>query len=74
MLDALIGAALAIEPDPLVAAVSGPLWIEIAAELAAIGVKGIGSFRVALFDMLDKLDEGAILARARIALAGQGGS
>ncbi len=74
MLDALIGAALAVENDPLVAAISGSLWIGIAAEVAAIGVKGIGSFRVALFDALDKLDESAILARARIALGDGGGS
>lgn len=66
MLDALLGAALAVESDPLLAAASGSLWLGIAAELAAVGVKGIGSFHVALFDSLDKLDAGAILARARI--------
>ncbi len=71
MLDVLIGAALAVESDPLVAAASGSAWMGIAAELAAVGVKGIGSFRVALFDALDKLDKGAILARARITTVDQ---
>lgn len=72
MLDVLIGVALAVESDPLVAAASGSVWMGIAAELAADGVKGIGSFRVALFDALDKLDKSAILARARITTVDRG--
>ncbi len=66
MLDALIAAALAVEKDALVAAVSGLLWLGVAAEQAALVGRGIGSFRSALFDALDNLDAETILSRGRV--------
>ncbi len=65
MLDAVIGAAAAVEKDSLVAAVCGLVWFGIAAECAAEKASGLGSFRVALFDMLGKLDANLICKRAR---------
>ncbi len=65
MLDALIGAAAAVEKDPLVAAVCGLVWFGIAAECAAEKASGLGSFRVGLFDALANLDADLIRKRAR---------
>ncbi len=65
MLDALIGAAAAVEKDPLVGAVCGLVWFGIAAECAAEKASGLGSFRVALFDALGNLDADLIRNRAR---------
>lgn len=65
VLDALVAAALAVEKDALMAAVSGLLWLGVAAEQAALVGRGIGSFRSALFDALDNLDAEAVLARGR---------
>jgi hydroxyethylthiazole kinase len=65
MLDALIGAAAAVEKDPLFAAVCGLVWFGIAAECAAEKASGLGSFRVALLDALGNLDADLIRKRAR---------
>lgn len=65
MLDAAIGAAAAVEPDALLAAASALLWFGIAAEQAAQGARGNGSFRVALLDALNNLDPAAIQCGAR---------
>lgn len=66
MLDALIGAALTVEKDALVAALSGLVWLGVAAEQAALAGKGIGTFRSTLFDTLDRLDGEVLLTRAKI--------
>ncbi|HEX9076930.1 MAG TPA: hydroxyethylthiazole kinase [Anaerolineae bacterium] len=66
MLDALIGAASAVEKDSLLAAVSGLTWLGVAAERAASNSGGIGSFRVALFDALGGLDASLVRDRAKI--------
>ena len=68
ILDALIGAALAVERDPLTAAVSGLVWLGAAAEHAAQFGGGIGTFRRGLFDSLDGLDPAMLSARAKITL------
>jgi hydroxyethylthiazole kinase len=65
MLDALIGAAAAVDKDPLVAAVCGLVWFGIAAECAAEKASGLGAFRVALLDALGNLDENVIRKRAK---------
>ncbi len=66
MLDALIGAASAVENDPLLASVSGLVWLGVVAEQAANTVGGIGSFRIALFDALGSLDASLVRDRAKI--------
>ena len=66
MLDALIGASAAVEPNRLFAAISGLVWLGIAAERAAEIARDVGSFRVALFDALGNLNADEIRKRARI--------
>jgi hydroxyethylthiazole kinase len=66
MASAAVGAAAAVERDPLAAAAAGLLWVEIAAELAAERAAGPGTFRPALLDALAALDPGTITARARL--------
>lgn len=72
MLSAVIGAAAAVESDALLAAVSGLTWFGIAAERAASfgsrsgQARGVGSFRVALFDALGNLDPDTIQRNTKI--------
>jgi hydroxyethylthiazole kinase len=66
MLSALIAASAAIESDAFAAAASALLWFGIAAERAAKVTRGIGSFRVALFDELGGLDADAITGSAKL--------
>lgn len=66
MATAAIGAAAAVEPDPLTAAVAGLVWLEVAAEEAAAHAVGPGTFRGALVDAVAALDRHTIEARARI--------
>lgn len=68
MLDAIMGAAAAVESDTLIAASSGLIWFGIAAERAAENAHGIGSFRVALFDALGSLNAETIQRNAKIKL------
>jgi hydroxyethylthiazole kinase len=63
---ALVGAALAVEPDPLVAAVAGLAWLGVAGEIAAAASEGPGSLQVKLLDGLAALDEAALAARLRL--------
>ncbi len=72
MLDALIGAAAAVEKDALFAAACGLVWLGVAAEIAAERSAGVGSFRVALLDALGNLDGDAICKRARVEIADEG--
>lgn len=63
-LTALTGAALAVQPDPFVAAAHALAIMGVAGERAAHGAKGPGSLRVALLDELynlrpDELDDEA---------------
>jgi hydroxyethylthiazole kinase len=64
---ALVAACVAIEDDEFVAAVAGLLAMGIAGEIAAKGVKGPGSFAVALIDAIAALDAKQIESKARIA-------
>jgi hydroxyethylthiazole kinase len=72
VLDALIGAATAVEKDALLAAAAGLVWLGVAAERAAENAPGLGSFRVALVDALGNLDAEQIRNRARIEINDEG--
>ena len=63
---ALLGAFLAVEPDPFRAAASGLLVMGVAGELAAARARGPGSLPVELLDALHGLDGETLLARARL--------
>ncbi len=74
ILDALIGAASAVEEDALLASVSGLAWLGVAAEDAAGRTAGIGAFRTGLFDALGNLDAALIRDCAKILEVDSGGS
>lgn len=57
---AILAACLAVEDDPFVAAVAGVSFLNIAAEIAASGAGGPGSFAVRLIDALAALDGDAL--------------
>lgn len=65
MLNGLIGTYLA-EKDALAAAVLGTAVMGIGGELAARQSEGIGSFKVKLFDSIDRLTDEAMRANIRI--------
>ena len=65
MATATVGAFLAVEPDPFLAAVEATIAFGIAGEMAAESSAGPGSFRVQLMDAIAALDEATILVRAR---------
>jgi hydroxyethylthiazole kinase len=64
---AIIGAFLAIEPDPLLAAAIGLAVFGLAGERAAAETPGPGSLRVRIVDQLALLDEATLRAGVRIA-------
>jgi hydroxyethylthiazole kinase len=65
MATALTGCFLAVQPDPLQAAAEALVAFGVAAEDAALGARGPGSFHVALYDALAALDPVTLDARAR---------
>lgn len=68
MLDAIIAACAAVESEVMLAVVSGLLMFGVAAERAArfTSSRGIGSFRVALFDALGNLDADTLRRHAKL--------
>ncbi len=70
MTTALVGACLAVEPDPLLAAAAALTTIGIAAELAAAQSAGPGSFHAALFDAVYSLSPDDYRTRGRVRLWG----
>jgi hydroxyethylthiazole kinase len=70
MATTVIGAMAAVEADPLLAAVAGLVCFGVAAERAAEGARGPGSFKVALFDALYTLTLDQLLASARVSSLG----
>lgn len=56
-LGALVAACCAVEDSPLVAATAATSILTVAAEVAAVGSRGPGSFAVAILDALADLDE-----------------
>src|SRR6185436_10715645 len=63
---ALVGAFLAVERDPVMAAVAALVTLGIAGELAAERSSGPGSMQVALLDALYGLDERTVGSMARV--------
>ena len=64
---ALVGAALAVEPDPLAAAVAALAWLGVAGEIAAATSPGPGTLQVKLLDALAALDAATLASRVRLA-------
>ena len=62
-LGALVAACCAVESDPLVAAAAATTILTVAAEVAAEGSRGPGSFAVSLLDALAALDEATLAER-----------
>jgi hydroxyethylthiazole kinase len=67
---ALIGAFLAVNPDPLAASAHAMVYLGLAGELAARGVAGPGSFRVAILDALYGMKPQDILSGWRAEIVG----
>ena len=65
---AIIGACLAVAPDPLAAAAHGMVLIGLAGEIAGARANGPGSLQVGLLDALYALDGGTIESLARLRL------
>ena len=63
---AIVGAFLAVEPDPVAATASAVALFGLAGERAAAGAAGPGSLRWRLMDELHGLDEAAVRAGVRI--------
>jgi hydroxyethylthiazole kinase len=66
MATAMTGCFLAVQPDALKAAAEALVAFGVAAEDAAVGAKGPGSFHAALYDALAALDPDTLDERARI--------
>ncbi len=62
----LIGAFLAVDPNPLHAAATALAYFGLAGEKAAAGSSGPGSFQSALLDALYGIEEGELKAGAKI--------
>jgi hydroxyethylthiazole kinase len=63
---AIIGAFLAVEPDPLKAATMGLSYFGLAGEKAAARASGPGTFQIALLDALYEMKEEELREGARI--------
>jgi hydroxyethylthiazole kinase len=66
MATTVVTAFAAVESDGLLAAAAGLVCFGLAAELAAAGAKGPGSFKVALFDSLYNLTPEQVWAGAKV--------
>jgi hydroxyethylthiazole kinase len=64
---AVVGAFLAVEPEPFAACVAALLAFAVAGEIAAGRAGGPGTFQPLLLDALHALDEPTLRARARLA-------
>jgi hydroxyethylthiazole kinase len=65
-LSAILGACVAVEPDPVQAAAAAAVILGIAGEIAAARARGPGSLQVELLDALAALDAATIADRARL--------
>ena len=63
---ALIGACLAVEPDPLLASAHAMVLVGLAGELAAERARGPGSLQMELLDALHLLDGATVIPRASL--------
>jgi len=66
LLGAILAACIAVEADPFYAGIAGVSILNIAAEIAATGAAGPGSFAIRLIDALAALDASAIRQRLKI--------
>lgn len=66
MLTGLVAACAAVEPDRFLATAAALLGFGVAAEVAARGARGPGSFRPALVDALYSLDRTTLLHKRRV--------
>ena len=63
---ALVGAALAVEPDAWKAVAAALIAVGVAGEVAAARARGPGSFAMEILDAVYALDRGTIMAKARV--------
>jgi hydroxyethylthiazole kinase len=69
MATSLIGAFLAVEAEPVAAAVAGLVAMGLAGELAAPKASGPGTFRSHLLDAVAALDEAIVIERQKVSFA-----
>ena len=65
-LGALIGACLAVAPDPVTAVAAATAWVCVAGETAAETAAGVGAFAVTFVDAVDVLSGKGIAERAEL--------
>jgi len=63
---ALVGAALAVEPDAWKAVAAALIMVGVAGEVAAARARGPGSFAMEVLDAVYTLDRGTVMAKARV--------
>jgi hydroxyethylthiazole kinase len=63
---ALVGAALAVEPDAWKAMAAALIAVGVAGEVAAARSHGPGSFAMEILDAVYALDRGTVMAKARV--------
>jgi hydroxyethylthiazole kinase len=63
---ALVGAALAVEPDAWKAVAAALIMVGVAGEVAAARSRGPGSFAMEVLDAVYTLDRGTVMAKARV--------
>jgi hydroxyethylthiazole kinase len=63
---ALIGAFMAVDPDPVSATVSALAYFGLAGEIAAKSARGPGSFMIALLDALYTMTPGDLQKGSRM--------
>ena len=63
---ALVGAALAVEPDAWKAMAAALIAVGVAGEVAAERSRGPGSFAMEILDAVHALDRGTLIAKARV--------
>jgi hydroxyethylthiazole kinase len=63
---ALVGAALAVEPDAWKAVAAALIMVGVAGEVAAARAHGPGSFASEILDAVFALDRGTVMAKARV--------
>jgi hydroxyethylthiazole kinase len=63
---ALVGAALAVEPDAWKAMAAALIAVGVAGEVAAARARGPGSFAMEILDAVYALDRGTVMAKARV--------
>jgi hydroxyethylthiazole kinase len=62
----MIGAFLAVDPDPVEATTTALAYFGLAGEKAALHAKASGTYQIALLDALFSIDEGDLRRGAKI--------